>query len=127
MHRTITSDDVENYASHIPADEVKLNKEEDIMYQNGVLKYASGVTSCKLMPKVRLAHALALLTLINAQKIVASLGYSANYNLAIFVLVALHANVVNIPRARSQCLTPITVFDPLRLIHVNDSVSMNYS
>ena len=61
MHRTITSDDVENYASHIPADEVKLNKEEDIMYQNGVLKYASGVTSCKLMPKVRLAHALALL------------------------------------------------------------------
>ena len=31
----------------------------------------------------------------------ASLGYSANCNLAIFVLVALHANAVNIPRSRS--------------------------
>ena len=54
----------------------------------------------------------------------ASLGYSANCNLAIFVLVALHAKVVNIARSRSQCLTAITVFGPLRLIHVNDSVSM---
>ena len=34
---------------------------------------------------------------IYALKIVASLGYSANCNLAIFVLVALHANVVNVP------------------------------
>ena len=51
----------------------------------------------------------------------ASLGYSANCNLAIFVLVALNANVVNIARSRSQCLTAITVF---RLRHVNDSVSM---
>ena len=54
----------------------------------------------------------------------ASLGYSANCNLAIFVLVALHANVVNIPRSRSQCLTAMTVFGPLRLRHVNDSVPM---
>ena len=52
MHRKITSNDVEDYASHIPPEEVELNKEEDITYQNGVLTSASGVTSCKLMPKV---------------------------------------------------------------------------
>ena len=56
-----------------------------------------------------------------------SLGYSANCNLAIFVLVALHANVVNIPRSRSQCLTAIRVFGPLRLRYVNDAVAMNFS
>ena len=48
---------------------------------------------------------------------------AANCNLAIFVLVALHANVVNIPLSRSQCLTVITVFGLLRLRHVNDSVA----
>ena len=54
-------------------------------------------------------------------KIGASLGYPENYNLAIFVLIALRANVVNIPRSRSPGLTAITVFGPFRLRYVNDS------
>ena len=52
MHRTISSDDVEGYASHLPKDEVKLQKDEDIVYSKGVLTSASGTTLCKLMPKV---------------------------------------------------------------------------
>ena len=52
MHRTISSDDVEGYASHLPKDEVKLQKDEDIVYSKGVLTSASGTTFCKLMPKV---------------------------------------------------------------------------
>ena len=52
MRRTITSDDVEGYAHHMPKEEVGLKKVEDLEYRRGVLTHASGTTNCKLMPKV---------------------------------------------------------------------------
>ena len=52
MHRKVTSDDVEDYASHVPKDEVELDKEEDIEYQKGILTRASGTVETKLMRKV---------------------------------------------------------------------------
>ena len=52
MHRTVKSNDVKGYASHIPGEEVELDKEEDLVYKKGVLTHASGTTSCKLMTKV---------------------------------------------------------------------------
>ena len=54
MHRKITSDGVEGYASHIPKEEVELVKDEDLVFKKGLLTQASGTTSVKLMPKVRL-------------------------------------------------------------------------
>ena len=54
MHRTVTSNDVKDYASHIPGDEVELDKQEDMVYKKGVgLTHASGTTSCKMMTKVK--------------------------------------------------------------------------
>ena len=52
MHRRVTFDDVKGYASHIPGEEVEMDKEEDIVYKKGVLTHASGTTSCKLLTKV---------------------------------------------------------------------------
>ena len=52
MHRHVTSDDVETYSSTMPRDEVKLDKEDDIEYRQGVLTRSSGTVSLKLMPKV---------------------------------------------------------------------------
>ena len=52
MHRKVTSVDVEDYASHVPKDEVELDKEEDIEYQKGILTRASGTVETKLMRKV---------------------------------------------------------------------------
>ena len=52
MHRTISSNDVGGYASHLPPDEVQMTKEEDIVYKKGVLSHASGSTSVKLVAKV---------------------------------------------------------------------------
>ena len=52
MHRKITSDDVEGYASHLPKEEVNLNKEEDIVYKGGVLTQAKGKAVFKLMTQV---------------------------------------------------------------------------
>ena len=54
MHRKITSDDVEGYASHMPTEEVELVKDEDLVFKKGMLTQASGMTSVKLMPQVRL-------------------------------------------------------------------------
>ena len=54
MHRKITSGDVESYASHMPTQEVELEKEEDIVYKKGVLTKASGKVSVKLMQKVKI-------------------------------------------------------------------------
>ena len=53
MHRKITSDDVEGYATHIPREEVELVKDEDLVFKKGLLTQASGKTSAKLMPQVR--------------------------------------------------------------------------
>ena len=53
MHRKITSDDVEGYASHIPGEEVELVKDEDLVFKKGLLTKASGTTSAKLMTQVR--------------------------------------------------------------------------
>ena len=52
MHRKVTSGDVKDYASHVPVDEVELDKEEDIVYTKGVLTHASGTVTAKLMQKV---------------------------------------------------------------------------
>ena len=52
MHRRVTSDDVKGYVSHIPGEEVEMDKEEDILYKKGVLTRASGTTSCKLLTKL---------------------------------------------------------------------------
>ena len=53
MHRTVTSNDVKGYASHIPSEEVELDKQEDMVYKKGVgLTHASGTTTCKMMTKV---------------------------------------------------------------------------
>ena len=60
MHRKITSDDVEGYASHIPKDEVKLAKNEDLVFKRGLLTQASGTSSVKLMPKVRFMRGFTL-------------------------------------------------------------------
>ena len=49
MHRKVTSGDVEDYASHVPKDEVELDKEED---KKGILTRASGTVETKLMRKV---------------------------------------------------------------------------
>ena len=52
MHRRIVSGDVETYSSHLPPQEVDLEKEEDIVFKEGVLIQASGHTSVKLMRQV---------------------------------------------------------------------------
>ena len=53
MHRKITTDDVESYAHHVPIQEVQLEKDEDIVYERGVLRRAKGTTQCTLMQKVK--------------------------------------------------------------------------
>ena len=52
MHHKVTLEDVEDYASHISGDEVELDKEEDIVYKNGLLTHSSGTVKAKLMRKV---------------------------------------------------------------------------
>ena len=52
MTRTINSSDVIDYASHIPEEEVHLDKKETIVYANGNLKSGTGVSKCELMPEV---------------------------------------------------------------------------
>ena len=53
MHRKVTSEDVEDYSSHIPGDVVALDREEDIEYKKGVLTHSEGVTTTKMMPQVQ--------------------------------------------------------------------------
>ena len=53
MHRSVTSEDVEDYSSHIPGDVVALDREEDIEYKKGVLTHSEGVTTTKMMPQVQ--------------------------------------------------------------------------
>ena len=52
MHRRVTSEDVEDYSSHIPGDVVGLDREEDIVYKKGVMTHSEGVSTVKLMPQV---------------------------------------------------------------------------
>ena len=52
MHRRVTSEDVEDYSSHIPGDDVALDREEDIVYKEGVLTHSEGVSTVKMMPQV---------------------------------------------------------------------------
>ena len=47
MHRTVKSDDVVDYTSHIPKDDV-LRKDEDIEYRSGMLYHSTGRTSVRL-------------------------------------------------------------------------------
>ena len=53
MHRKVTSENVEGYASHIPGEEVELNKDEDMVFKRGILTQARGTTSVKLMTQVK--------------------------------------------------------------------------
>ena len=41
MHRRVTSEDIEDYSSHIPRDIITLDQEEDIVYRKGVLAHLS--------------------------------------------------------------------------------------
>ena len=52
MHRQVTSANVEDYSSHIPGDDIALDREEDIVYKKGVLTHSEGVSTVKLMPQV---------------------------------------------------------------------------
>ena len=52
MHRRVTSEDVEDYSSHIPKDVVTLDQEEDIVYRKGVLTHSEGVSTVKVMQQV---------------------------------------------------------------------------
>ena len=52
MHCKIVSEDVEDYATHIPGDVADLNKEEDMIYTKGVLMHANGISTVKMMPEV---------------------------------------------------------------------------
>ena len=52
MHRRVTSQDVEDYSSHMPGDVVALDREEDIVYKKGVLTHSEGVSTIKMMPEV---------------------------------------------------------------------------
>ena len=52
MTRTISSQSIVGYAQHIPKEEVKLVKVENLEFKDKVLTGASGKVSCKLMTKV---------------------------------------------------------------------------
>ena len=52
MHRKVTSDDVEDYSTHIPGDVVALDREEDIEYRRGVMTHSKGVITVKMMAQV---------------------------------------------------------------------------
>ena len=62
MHRKVTSEDVEDYASHVPGDEVKLDKEENIVYKKGMLTHGSGTVAVHLVQKVSKIHCFYVLT-----------------------------------------------------------------
>ena len=53
MHRRVTSEDVEDYSSHIPKNLVTLDQEEDIVYRKGVLTHSEGVSTVKMMQQVK--------------------------------------------------------------------------
>ena len=52
MHRKVTSNDVQDYASHLPRELVALQRDEDIEYKRGVLAHSAGVTQANMMPMV---------------------------------------------------------------------------
>ena len=54
MHHRVTSEDVEDYSSHIPRDVVALDQEEDIVYRKGVLTHSEGVSTVKMMQQVKI-------------------------------------------------------------------------
>ena len=56
MHRKVTSEDVEDYASHVPGGEVKLDKEEDIVYKKGMLTHGNENVAVHLLQKVSKIH-----------------------------------------------------------------------
>ena len=56
MHRRVTSEDVEDYSSHIPRDVVVLDQEEEIEYIKGVLTHSEGFSTVKLMQQVNICH-----------------------------------------------------------------------
>ncbi len=52
MHRSVKSNDVMDFSSHMPADDVDIDSEDDIEYNNGVLVASSGTNTVSFMPKV---------------------------------------------------------------------------
>ena len=61
MHRQVTSEDVEDYSSHIPKNLVALDQEEDIVYKKGVLTHSEGSSTVKMMQQVTIDPLLYLL------------------------------------------------------------------
>ena len=53
VHREIVSGEVVGYAQHVPNEEVKLVKREDLTYDKGKLSRAKGTVYCKLMTEVK--------------------------------------------------------------------------
>lgn len=52
LNRRITSDNVKDYADHIPRDVVSLDRNEEIVVMRGVVTQSSGVTMINMVPKV---------------------------------------------------------------------------
>lgn len=52
LYRRITSDNVKDYADHIPRDVVSLDRNEEIVVMRGVVTQSSGVTTINMVPKV---------------------------------------------------------------------------
>ena len=53
VRREIVSGEVVSYAQHVPNEEIKLNKVENMVYKNGALSSADGSVYCKLMTEVK--------------------------------------------------------------------------
>ena len=52
MHRKVTTAAVEDFAIHTPRDEIDVLREEDIVYTQGVLTHAAGVTTTRILLQV---------------------------------------------------------------------------
>lgn len=52
LHRRVMSEDVRDYADHVPRDEVSLDKNEQLVIRRGIVTQSSGTTTIKMMVKV---------------------------------------------------------------------------
>lgn len=52
LHRRVMSEDVRDYADHVPRDEVALDKNEQVVIRRGIVTQSSGTTTVKMMVKV---------------------------------------------------------------------------
>lgn len=52
LNRRITSENVRDYAEHIPRDVVSLDRNEEIVIVRGIVTQSSGVTTVNMVPQV---------------------------------------------------------------------------